>query len=935
MKVPLSISKMFLVFVISLILISFSIIGYFWLYNEYTRFLCESEKIKVDFIESQKKLIQTQVESAAKFIAYSRSKTEQRLKENIRERTYEAYSISLNIYNENKYLKTDTEIKKMIKDALRPIRFNQGRGYYFATDFNGIEQLFADRPELEGKDLSDMTDTQGRYVIRDMIGIAKTSGEGFYDYTWTKPNRGGKDFPKIAFIKKFEPFDWFIGTGEYLDDVEKDIQSEVIGHLVSIRFDKEGYLFASTYSGEPLFTNGQITRGGADISDLTDPNGIKIFQKQREAVKHSGGGFVEYSWKKLTHSDPSPKIAFVMGIPDWEWIVGTGVYIDEIENVIAYKRQELYSSLQQHIARIALIFGLMLTVSFIAIYRIHAEIQKNFNIFFHFFERAAKKSEKISPEEFSFSEFRKMADSANTMAEKRLSIEHSLRESEAKYRYLFENMSDGVAIYTVMNNGEDFVFSDFNAAGEKADHISKEEVIGRNLTDVFPGAENFGMIEVLRRVYHSGIPEHHPVRLYQDERISGWRDNYVFKLPSGEVAAIYTDETERVRAEEIMREQEEQLQQAQKMEAVGLLAGGIAHDFNNILSIIMGNAELALNQQSEYDNIRKYLEEVITASLRARDVVRQLLSFSRRSDKEQKPISISLIVKESLKLIRASIPSDVDIRQHIAAEYDIVSADPTQIHQVIINLCTNAAHAMQEHGGVLEIRLDNTELKSEDMILYSELSEGSYLRLIVSDTGTGIPPEIQDKIFLPYFTTKKLGEGTGLGLSVVHGIVRNHKGAIRVTSIPGQGTSFSVLLPITRSTVETDILPVQTIPEGRETIMVIDDEPPIAQMLTQMLLSLRYKVETYTDSLLALERFRSCPRDFDLIITDMTMPQMTGDRLAKEMLRICPHARIIICTGYSSRLSQNIADAIGIKALMTKPFGRSELANMIRKVIGS
>jgi signal transduction histidine kinase len=795
--------------------------------------------------------------------------------------------------------------------------------------------LFADRPELEDKDLSDMTDIQGRYVIREMIEIAKTSGEGFYYYTWSKPDNAGQGFSKIAFIKKFEPFDWFIGTGEYLDDVEKDIQNEVIERLASIRFDKEGYLFASTYAGEPLFTNGKITRGGANLSDLTDPNGVKIFQAQRQAVKTPYGDFVRYAWKKLSHSDPSPKIAFVVGVPDWEWIVGSGVYLDEIESVIAQKRQELYTSLQQHIAKIVLIFGLMLIAAFIAIRQIHAKIRKSFDIFFHFFERAAEKSEKISPEDFSFSEFGKMAIAANMMVEKRLSIEISLKESEAKYRYLFENMSDGVAIYAAVNNGEAFIFSDFNTAGENIENMSKHELIGKNLLDVFPGVGDFGLFEVLQRVYHSGTPEYHPIRLYKDKRISGWRDNYVFKLPSGEVAAIYTDQTDRVRSEETMREQEEQLQQAQKMEAVGMLAGGIAHDFNNILSIILGNAELAMNKPAGYDKIGQHLEEIITACLRARDVVRQLLSFSRRSDREQKPISISLIVKESLRLIRASIPSDIDIRQHLNAESDTVLADPTQIHQVIINLCTNAAHAMQERGGVLEIRLDNTELNAPDSAFYPELSEGSYLGLIVSDTGTGILPEIQDKIFLPYFTTKKAGEGTGLGLSVVHGIVRNHKGAIRVSSTMGKGTSFCILLPVIRNAVENNIPRVQTVPEGQETIMVIDDEVPVAHMLTQMLLSLGYKVESYTDSMLALERFRSSPQDFDLVITDMTMPKMMGDKLAKEMLNICPRTRIIICTGYSSRLSQDIANTIGIRAIAVKPFGRSDLANMIRKVIRS
>jgi signal transduction histidine kinase len=253
--------------------LAMAIFAYFWIARELQRFKEESLTLRTNYLELQKTMLQDVVTQAVDYIYYNNTLTEKRLKESIKARVDEAYSVALNLYNEHTGKKEAAEIQKIIKDALRPIRFNHGRGYYFATNLNGIEELFADRPDMEGKNLLDLQDTQGRFVIKEMIVIARQFGEGFYQYTWTKPNTQGKDFPKIAFIKRFEPYDWLIGTGEYLDDVQADIQQEVIERLVAVRFGKEGYLFASTFTGEPLFTNGQITLHTQNLWDLTDPNG--------------------------------------------------------------------------------------------------------------------------------------------------------------------------------------------------------------------------------------------------------------------------------------------------------------------------------------------------------------------------------------------------------------------------------------------------------------------------------------------------------------------------------------------------------------------------------------------------------------------------------------------------------------------------------------
>jgi len=378
---------------------------------------------------------------------------------------------------------------------------------------------------------------------------------------------------------------------------------------------------------------------------------------------------------------------------------------------------------------------------------------------------------------------------------------------------------------------------------------------------------------------------------------------------------------------------ETQLQQALKMEAIGTLAGGIAHDFNNILGIILGNTELAMMDVSEWNPGHHNLEEIRKACMRAKDLVRQILSFSRQTEHERKPLSIVPIVKESLKLLRSSIPTTIEIRQEIAGKSDTVMADPTQLNQVLMNLCTNAAYAMRDEGGILKVKLGDLQLDEDAVSQYPGLASGEYVKLSVTDTGAGIDPDIMDRIFDPYFTTKEVGEGTGMGLAVAHGIVTNHKGAIKVSSEPGKGTAFEVVLPVIEKEIMTEEDKAEPLPTGNERILFIDDEPSITEVGKQMLQHLGYEVVVRTKSISALELFKIQPDNFDLVITDMTMPQMTGDSLAKELMKIRPDIPVILCTGYSERISKDTVKEMGIRAFVMKPIVMGDLANTIRKIL--
>ena len=411
-----------------------------------------------------------------------------------------------------------------------------------------------------------------------------------------------------------------------------------------------------------------------------------------------------------------------------------------------------------------------------------------------------------------------------------------------------------------------------------------------------------------------------------------WSDDTVSLIQI--VKEMLVNALERKWAEEEKKRLQAQLQQAQKMQAIGTLAGGIAHDFNNILFPIIGYTEMTLADLPENSLTRSNLEEVLKAAERAKGLVRQILTFSRQSEQERKPLKIQPIIKEALTLLRASLPTTIEISQNIDKKCGAILADPIQIHQVMMNLCTNAYHAMREKGGVLGMTLTEVDIDSCDLGSNVDLKPGRYLRLTVSDTGHGMEPAEMERIFEPYFTTKGPGEGSGMGLAVVHGVVRSHGGHITVYSEPGKGAAFHVYLPRIDGIGTSPIpVPSEPIPKGTERILFTDDEKQIVDMVQQMLERLGYHVTARTSSVEALKAFRTKPDKFDLVITDQTMPNMTGAELAQKIMGIRPDIPIILCTGFSEVIEKEKAKAMGFRDYVMKPIVKSDIAKIIRRVL--
>lgn len=378
---------------------------------------------------------------------------------------------------------------------------------------------------------------------------------------------------------------------------------------------------------------------------------------------------------------------------------------------------------------------------------------------------------------------------------------------------------------------------------------------------------------------------------------------------------------------------ENQLRQTYKMEALGALAGGIAHDFNNILTIILGFADMAKDGIPEDNPVNADLERILDAVRRAKGLVSQILTFSRKDDSQLKPVRADLFVRESLKLLRASIPTSIEIRHDICSECGTVVANPTQIHQLVLNLCTNAAQAIGDKGHI-DVHLSEVYLSEEDISSSLNLQVGNYLKLEVSDDGPGIDGTIIGRIFDPFFTTKKVGQGTGMGLSVVHGIVTSLGGSISVQSERGKGATFRVYFPVSQEEGEVCDASLDPVPRGDESILIVDDEMLVGHMMKQMLEGLGYDATVRTSSVEAFEAFRNNPDKYDLVITDQGMPNMTGKELVLNILEIRPDLPIILCTGFSDQIDNEEAERIGIKAFILKPVDKRELAETVRVVLG-
>ena len=657
------------------------------------------------------------------------------------------------------------------------------------------------------------------------------------------------------------------------------------------------------------------TEGSLLSTKIEDIKGNTPYKTELDGIKTFGEFYFSYWFKKKTSDKVAEKLTFAKLYKDYNWIVASGIYLDDIDVVVEEQLTAFQPAFKKTLFS-ALLLGLFTAITaFIVAFFFHRRIGLIINGYIE---------ENVEKERAIVAMNQNLENLVQERTKKIVDSELKLRESEAKYQDLYDNAPD----MFVSVDAESALVIECNLTLCNALGRTKEEIIGKTILELYHPDSRSDAHDAFLTFRETGKVVAKNMALLKTDGTA---------LPvSLNVSAVYDEDGNILHSRSSWRDitelkkMERELRQSQKMESIGTLAGGIAHDFNNILASILGYTELSLDEIEKGGELEDNLKEVLAAGNRAKGLVKQILTFARKNDDNVAPIDISPIAKELVKFIRSSIPTTISIESSITST-SLVVANPSQIHQILMNLCTNSAQAMEGTGGLLRLEIGDRTIAEDSPLLGNGRRAGAYVQISVSDTGVGMGPEVVQSIFEPYFTTKEVGKGTGIGLAVVHGIVHDYKGFIEVESHVGRGTTFDVYLPITEKNEAAHLSVTSDVVGGNETILVVDDEAPLAKMHSMMLKQLGYRVIVCTDSFQALAVFRKDSGKIDALVTDMTMPGLTGDKLAKACQEIKSDLTTIICTGYSEVASPKSVTALGVLAVVQKPIVKEKLTRALRE----
>jgi PAS domain S-box-containing protein len=797
----------------------------------------------------------------------------------------------------NQSISKDTALTK-IRGLIRKMIYDDhiGKNYIFMSSYDGIMLVQPFEPEKEMTYAWDVKDYYGVYIIRGLVKAARSkAGQGYVSYHYQRPGQKVAQ-EKISFVMGIPELECYIGTGQYMGDLRK-YQTAFITKIVCLTLVLLTLLFF-------------LVR--ASMRELHTQNTmLKKAERKLAAIFHNTYQFIGTLSVdgKLTKINRSAldfigqDETAVIGKPYWDtpwW---------QEDDTKARLKKAIHNCAKGEFSRFEATFT-----------------RPNRNKHFIDFSLTPIFDEK-GEVTFLLAEGRDMTEQIK--AKNNLIKEKNFSEN------LIKSLPGLFFLYK--QQGSRFLLTKWNRQHETLLSYTSDELHHADITSFFQKQDLPDINDVLTRLLLTG---HGSAELNVKDKngnlIPVLFISRSFKQ-SEDTFIIGTgiELTEQKQAKEEKEKLEAMLQRSQKMEAIGTLAGGIAHDFNNILGAILGYAELVKTKLSPDHPAMGMQNQIVNAAIRAKDLVQQILLFSRQSKQEMKPLQPDVVIKEAIELLRSTIPATIEIKQDIPNGLGAILADSTQIHQIIMNLCTNAYHAMKEKGGIIGIRLSEKKILPDEY-LFSELTPppGSYLFLEISDTGHGMDKATLEKVFDPYFTTKKTGEGTGLGLSVVHGIVKNCGGELKIYSEPGQGTNVHIYFPKLKTYDHIPTDPQQTIIQtGTERILLVDDDPAILDMLKQSIETLGYQVTAFHNSREALDEFTNTQTNYDMVITDMTMPEMTGFELSKQIFKQDPDMPIVLCTGYSELITKEKAKVIGIKAFIMKPVLLEVLSRTIREVL--
>lgn len=898
-------------------------------------------QMREDYVAGQRRLIKSEVERVVSLIDTESRRIVGQSQTQLKQRVDEAYAIVEGIYEQYRTTKSSDELRRIIIEVIRPIRFDDGNGYYFINDMAGNVQLFADHPEFEGRNVADVKDTQGKFVIRDMIDLVRKKEQGFYSYRWTKPGVPGKDHLKVAFVRYFEPFDWFIGSGVYLDAIETMMQQMVAGYIGSHRFgaNEQGYVFILDLldiNGGKDFAVMYANPNRPDLvgkhisDDLQDAEG-KLFRREfLKGLRERGECYVDYWYKKFDNPEPSPKVSFFKLTSDRRFIVAAGVYLDDVEDQIQALQAKRNARIREDVSALFAAVTLILLLFVVLVNWLSSRVRKDFQLFAVFFDHAAGSATKIDRSQIGFYELDRMAESANCMIDEKNLVEKALRDEHEQLLVTLHSIVDGVI--TVDVHGRVRLM---NRVAETLTGWNRQQAVGKSIETVLnveytseskaprlseaDDQDTDGKTFVVNNgILYSQNGRHYRIAassapiMTTDRELLGW-------------VIVIRDETERLKTEE-------ELLKAKKLESVGHLAGGIAHDFNNILAGVFGNIELAKRKIAADHAAARYLDTAHQSLERATALTKQLLTFAKGGDPLIEAVGVRQVIDQVVQfnLSGSQVKAVIDLPDDLWP----LKADKGQFGQVIANLTINAKHAMPM-GGTLSVRAENLPYVRGQA---AKTITQDCIKIQIKDDGVGMSPDILEKIFDPYFSTKQTG--SGLGLATVRSIVEKHQGVISVSSNPGEGTIFTLLMPaeknrsLAHETAESNNI---VLPRSSGRILLIEDDTNVVEVMKDMLQLLGYQVDVAVEGEAGLGLYRCAAasgKPYLLVITDLTIPGgMGGVEAGRRILAYDPQARLIAASGYSTDPVMSQYEKYGFSGRILKPFQLDDVKKELARVM--